>query len=227
MVMTQDSSLNENGLSTRHLFLVFLAGVAVCAVFFALGYLVGYNERTTRAASLSMTTEGVSTPATIPPTINAPLQSTNLGPSSPAVPPSTATSSPSGQASTSAPESQDSSSAPASEPARAAAPPKPSPAPAKSDPEPDAQPTPTPPSGLVNGGGFAVQVVASPSRQDAEKIVKILESRGYAVFLVTPEFAHAKDNLYRVQVGPFTRREQADKVRAKLAKAGFKPFVRH
>ena len=76
-------------------------------------------------------------------------------------------------------------------------------------------------------GGFTVQVVASPSRQDAEKIVKILESRGYAVYLITPEVAHAKDNLYRVQVGPFTRREQADKMRAKLAREGFKPFVRH
>jgi cell division septation protein DedD len=224
--MTEDSALNEKGLSTRHLFLVFLAGVAVCAVFFSLGFLVGYNEKTTRAASVSMTTEGVSTPATIPPTVNAPLQTTDLGPSSPAVPPPTANPSPSGQASASAPASQDSSRAPASEPAPAAAPPKPSPAPAKSNPEPAAPPTPPPPSGLLSGG-FAVQVVASPSRQDAEKIVKILESRGYAVFLVTPQFAHAKDNLYRVQVGPFTHREQADKMRAKLAKEGFKPFVRH
>ena len=72
-----------------------------------------------------------------------------------------------------------------------------------------------------------MQIAASRTRQDAEALVKILEGRGYPVFLVTPEYAHAKDNLYRVQVGPFTSRDDAEKVRAKLTREGFKPFVRH
>jgi DedD protein len=58
----------DRGLSGRQLVLMFLAGVAVCAVFFAAGFLVGYNERSSRAAS----TERVTPSAVIPPTVNAP-----------------------------------------------------------------------------------------------------------------------------------------------------------
>jgi cell division protein FtsN len=57
--------------------------------------------------------------------------------------------------------------------------------------------------------------------------VKVLKGRDYPVFMLTPEYAHANDNLYRVQVGPFKSKEDADKVRAKLTKEGFKPFVKH
>jgi cell division septation protein DedD len=77
------------------------------------------------------------------------------------------------------------------------------------------------------GEGVTLQVVALRSKQDAEALVDILKGRGYPVFLVTPEYAHADDNLFRVQVGPFKTREDAEKVRAKLAQEGFKPFIRH
>jgi len=77
------------------------------------------------------------------------------------------------------------------------------------------------------GVGFTVQVVASRTKQDAEALVKILEERGYPVFLVTPEYAHADDNLYRVQVGPFASKDDAEKVRTKLTQEGFKPFIKH
>jgi cell division septation protein DedD len=74
--------------------------------------------------------------------------------------------------------------------------------------------------------GITVQVTASRTRQDAEKMVEILKARGYPVFVVTPEYANVKDNLYRVQVGPFRSEEQAEKVRAKLVQEGLKPFIR-
>jgi DedD protein len=77
------------------------------------------------------------------------------------------------------------------------------------------------------GVGFTVQIAASRTKQDAEALVKILEGRGYPVFLVAPEYARANDNLYRVQVGPFASKEDAEKVRAKLTQEGFKPFIRH
>jgi cell division septation protein DedD len=70
-------------------------------------------------------------------------------------------------------------------------------------------------------------VAASRTKADAEALVKILKTRGYPVFLVAPEYTHANDNLFRVQVGPFTSREDAEKVRTKLTQEGFKPFVRH
>jgi cell division septation protein DedD len=94
------------------------------------------------------------------------------------------------------------------------------------EPEPGAAATPPAGAGEV-GVGFTVQIAASRTKQDAEALVKILEGRGYPVFLVTPEYAHASDNLFRVQVGPFTSREDAEKVRAKLTQEGFKPFIRH
>ena len=105
-------------------------------------------------------------------------------------------------------------------------------APAPSAVKPEEKPGPgasaTPPAGAGEVGvGFTVQVVASRTKQDAEALVTILAGRGYPVFLVTPEYAHANDNLYRVQVGPFTSKEEAEKVRGRLTQEGFKPFIRH
>jgi cell division septation protein DedD len=70
-------------------------------------------------------------------------------------------------------------------------------------------------------------VVALRTKQDAEHLVQILKEKGYPVFLVTPEYSRADDNLYRVQVGPFKNRDDAEKVRNRLTQDGFKPFIRH
>jgi len=75
--------------------------------------------------------------------------------------------------------------------------------------------------------GYTVQVAASRDKLDAEKLVKELKSRGFAVFVVRPEYSEARDKLYRVQVGPFATREEAQKVRERIAKEGFKPFIKH
>jgi cell division septation protein DedD len=72
-----------------------------------------------------------------------------------------------------------------------------------------------------------VQVAASRAKEDAEALVKILNARGYPVFVVAPEYAHANDNLFRVQVGPFKTHDDAEKVRKQLAAEGFNPFIRH
>jgi len=70
-------------------------------------------------------------------------------------------------------------------------------------------------------------VAAVRNKQDAEAVVNILKEKGYPVFLASPEFAHAADNLFRVLVGPFRTRADADKVHDKLSQEGFKPFIRH
>jgi cell division septation protein DedD len=77
------------------------------------------------------------------------------------------------------------------------------------------------------GEGITLQVVALRNKPDAEAVVNILKEKGYPVFLVTPEYARAEDNLFRVQVGPFKTREDADKVKTKLTQEGFKPFIKH
>jgi DedD protein len=75
--------------------------------------------------------------------------------------------------------------------------------------------------------GFTIQVAATHTKVDAQKLVNALKSRGYPVFLVTPEQANAGDSLFRVQVGPFPTRRDAENVRGRLSKEGFKPFIRH
>ena len=224
MVKNADSLRGDKGLSARHLVLVFLGGVALCGVFFSLGFLVGYNERSARMAPV---TERVATPATIPPTVNTPLEtapvrSSGAAPSTTSVPP------PLAPIEASAPASPPSEQKPVTAPGTAPPLTAPQPSPAKAEREPEPGATATPPAAVGEVGvGFTVQVVASRTKQDAEALVKILEGRGYPVFLVTPEYAHANDNLYRVQVGPFTSKDDAEKVRTKLTQEGFKPFIKH
>jgi cell division septation protein DedD len=224
MAMNADSIRDDKGLSARHLILVFLAGVAVCGVFFSLGFLVGYNERSARMVPV---TERVATPATIPPTVNTPLETTPVG-SSGAAPSTTSVPPPLAPIQASAPASPPSEQEPVTAPGTASpvAAPHPSPAKVEREPESGAAATPLSRAGEV-GVGFTVQIAASRTKQDAEALVKILEGRGYPVFLVAPEYAHANDNLYRVQVGPFTSRDDAEKVRTKLTREGFKPFIKH
>lgn len=214
---------DEKGLSARHLVLVFLAGVAVCAVFFSLGFLVGYNERSSKATPV---TERVTSPPLIPPTVNPPPNS--------AQPPekeaATATGSANGPAGL--PEQVSAEPVPESRPGAAPAiPPAAARSPELSVSKSDSPAGPGPaarqagPSVEV-GTGFTIQVAASRTKQDAEALVNILKTRGYPVFLVAPEYAHANDNLFRVQVGPFTSRDDAEQVRTKLAQEGFKAFIK-
>ena len=210
---------DEKGLSARYLVLVFLMGVAACAVFFSLGFLVGYNERSSRTAGM---TEQVTPSGVIPPTINPPLETVQPTRKE-AASAASASAGPAKPASSDVAKESKPSAKPATTPAAASASPatatKPGLTTAASAP-PQGSP------GVEVGSAFTVQVAASQNQQDAEKLVKELKSRGYAVFVVTPEFAHAKDNLFRVQVGPFATREEAQKVRDKIAKEGFKPFIR-
>src|SRR5215471_19672160 len=59
----------ETGLSTVSLVLLFLLGVVVCAVFFSLGFLVGYRER---SSSNTAEVERVTPTGDIPPALNPP-----------------------------------------------------------------------------------------------------------------------------------------------------------
>jgi len=212
---------DEKGLSARYLVLVFLMGVAACAVFFSLGFLVGYNERSSRTAGM---TEQVTPSGVIPPTVNPPLETVQPT-SKEAASAVSASAGPAEPTSSEVAKESKPSARPATAPAAASAPP-----PTAAKPGLTTAAAPAPPQGSPGvevGSAFTVQVAASQNQQDAEKLVKELKSRGYAVFVVTPEFVHAKDNLFRVQVGPFATREEAQKVRDKIAKEGFKPFIKH
>ena len=189
----------------RQLVLLFLAGVAVCAVFFALGFVVGYNERPSVYVAESERVAGSG--SVIPPVVNRPVENDQ--------PPPTSTSSPAGKASE--PQTERLSETERAEPSEA-----PPVSQKPSNPRSD--------SSEANSraeAGIVLQVVASSSQKDAENLVSTLKSRGYPAFLVTPQQAHASDNLFRVQVGPFATRQNAEKFRKKLSDEGFHPFFRH
>lgn len=190
----------ERSLSARQLVLMFLAGVAVCAVFFAAGFLVGYNERGSKETPV---TERVTPSGVIPPTVNPPLQ-TETPSAEPTEKP----------ASSSSPAVSEENIGPSTPP------------PAEKS---QAATTETHAGAHVEPPGkFAIQVAASSTREDAQKVVRMLKSRGYPAFLVPPVKADPNDKLYRVQVGPYPTREEAEQMKPKLEKEGFKqPFIKY
>ena len=210
----------ERSHSARYLVLIFLVLVAMCGVFFSAGFIVGRNERSLHATPPA---EVVSSPGVVPPTLNPPPDTAQVTPQDPTAGHATPNPGPEtevlppGGAGINPP-------VPGANPTDAMPHPDQPPAAARSVPN---SPSPTPAGPGEVGEGITLQVAAMRSKPDAEAVVNILKTGGYPVFLVTPEFAHADDNLYRVLVGPFKTREDADKVRKELAQKGFKPFIRH
>ena len=74
------------------------------------------------------------------------------------------------------------------------------------------------------GTGFAVQVAALREPDEAEAIVKRLAGKGYPAYVVTP--VKGEPAVYRVRVGKFKERREADTVAARLQKEEqFKPWI--
>jgi cell division septation protein DedD len=74
------------------------------------------------------------------------------------------------------------------------------------------------------GSGYAVQVAALNARSEADTIAKRLASKGYAVYVMTP--ASGTPQVFRVRVGKFGSRGEAETVAAKLEKEEqFKPWI--
>ena len=217
----------DRGFSAWHLVLIFLGAVAVCGVFFSLGFVVGYNQGSSKSSTVAENVENVTPGSNIPPTVNPPLD-TSSEPSKESITPEAAPPSPVAQ-----PKEIHSQPLPAAraEPTRNAVREsmrnpgvrlrverKPSgPKEARSE----------PPAANGRHARFAVQVIASKTKADAITLIRLLEARNYPVFLVSPKNAHAGDHLYRVQVGPYASRAQAEQARRKLEREGFKPFIVH
>ena len=214
----------EKGLSTSSLVLLFLLGVVVCAVFFSFGFLLGYRERSsTNAAEV----ERVTPTGDVPPAVNqAPAkedssarQDANPVSVGSTAPPPEAESDQKGRNVASSTKASAKEGGGVAAPAAAEAAP---PAPSHGSLEAQVS-APTRQAATWIG---ALQVAALQNRQDAEALVKVLKERGYPVFIVSPEDAHANDNLFRVRVGPFTSRDEEEKTRQELETEGFKPFVK-
>jgi cell division septation protein DedD len=75
-------------------------------------------------------------------------------------------------------------------------------------------------------GAISLQVAALKSSAEADRMAKTLRSKGYPVFIVNP----AKEDpskLIRVQIGPYTSEAEATKVKARLGTEGYTAISKH
>jgi cell division septation protein DedD len=112
-------------------------------------------------------------------------------------------------------------------PEKAAPTPKPFPEPVAAtsvkEPSAAAAPVPVPTTGTP-GDGYAVQVAAVNGRTDADAIAKRFSSKGYAAYVEQPP--HGTGTVYRVRIGTFKTKREAETIAAKLQKEEqIKPWV--
>jgi cell division septation protein DedD len=196
-----DDAFHEIQLSGKQLVFLFMATTAVSVAIFLLGVMVG---RSVRAESI-----------TVDPTVAAAAEQPPAAQSEPTALPSEA---PPAVAPADAPlsyhqrletekgpaEELKKKETPAPEPARAAAP----------DPQP---PVPSPAAQGARPGTWAVQVQALRDRNVAAQVVQRLRGKGYPAFVVAPT-AGAPTQLFRIQVGKYNDRTEAEQVEARLKK---------
>jgi len=114
----------------------------------------------------------------------------------------------------------------AAAPAAATTPPAAKPAPPAKDNTPSQPNDPTPAVGTAPpaGSGYAVQVAAVPARSEADAIAKRLASKGYSTYVQMP--SGGANGVFRVRVGTFKTRHEAETVAARLEKEEqIKPWV--
>ncbi len=200
-------------LSARDMALLFLGGVGLCAVFFSLGFLVGYKERVAlpswEVGSPSAALPG-SAQAAAP--LGEPKPDTKLktgsrnAPSGPGSMPLSFNESEAKQRAETrlqTPAGGNRNRSASSAKAKRAA------------------------SGLSPvRQAYAVQVAAVRYEKDAQRVVRSLKKKEYPAFIIEPQPSGRGSRFYRIQVGPYPSREEADVIKNMLAQEGFKPFVR-
>ena len=230
MASAQDDAFREIQLSGKQLVFIFMAVVVIGVSVFLMGVMVGRGvlaakgspgaEATTAANEAeppppppaSAGQGSSSTPSTAGEKLTYAERLGSEPPKEPLKPEAPAAEAPSPKSEAPAAESAP---APAAKPAEAAKPVPPPPAPAKSA----AVATPEP-----AGAGFAIQVAALKEPTDADAIVKRLAGKGYPAYVVSP--AKGTPAMYKVRVGKYKDRHEADTVAARLQKEEqFKPWI--
>jgi cell division septation protein DedD len=210
---TQDEGFHEIQLNGKQLVFLFMAATVVSVVIFLCGVLVGRGvraERGTVAENTAINSVAETTPQQPPP---APVPTPAGSDPRTAAPP---------------PAVDDLSYFNRLEKEKA---PQEQLKPAPEKPEPRAErpaPPPPPPKDPVRtasadassaepaGQGYAVQIAALNVRDDAEAIAKRLSSKGYTAYVLAPPTGSPL--IYRVRIGKFPSRREAESVAAKLKK---------
>jgi septal ring-binding cell division protein DamX len=241
-VAQQDEGFHEIQLNGKQLVFLFMAATVVSVVIFLCGVLVGRGVRAGQVASAESVADGTVVEAT-PQQPPAPPPPAPAGSDPTAAPPPPAPAddltyfnrlekknapveslkpAPERSAANNRPVQPVVSERPAAAPTPApvaVAPPPPPPAPSPA-PKPVAETNRAEPGGQ----GFAVQIAALNVRSEADAIAKRLSSKGYAVYVLSP--ADGTPSVYRVRVGKFPTRREAETMAARLQKEEqFKPWV--
>ena len=216
---TSDDTFREIQLNGKQLFFLFMAVVVVSVVIFLCGVLVGRGVRaevtpieasTTPAPAGPVTPPAASTPpAGTPRTANEDLSYPNrLSSGQPPVEKLRAPEPPPATRAAAAPPTRGRDAQPAvAAPTESAA--------VKAANSGTAEPS---------GGGFAIQVAALRQRAEADSVVRALTGKGYAAYVMTPE--SGAPAVFRVRVGKFKERREAESVAARLQKEEqFKPWI--
>lgn len=231
----QDDGFHEIQLNGKQLVFLFMAATVVSVVIFLCGVLVGRGVRAERGAVADLSVANETTPQPQPAASPA---TTPAGSD-----PTAAAAPPAGSDDLSyfdrlekpKPPAEDLKPAPqaapppttreaAPEPAKNVPAAKPAAAPKAAAPKAAPAPAETASAAEPVGQGFAVQIAALNVRSEAEAIARRLSSKGYAAYVLSP--ANGTPAVYRVRVGKFTTRREAESVASKLQKEEqFKPWV--
>jgi DedD protein len=231
----QDEGFHEIQLNGKQLVFLFMAATVVSVVIFLCGVLVGRGVRAERGALADADVSAI-TPATEVAEHSTPQQAEAATPAIPAGSDPTAAPPPAPVDDLSYFNRLEKATAPAEKltpapdknPAPSVSPP---PVAASRDTAPAAAAKPPDRAAVADTApadpasqGFAVQIAALNVRSEADAIAKRLSSKGYAAYVLSP--ATGTPSVYRVRVGKFPTRREAESIAARLQKEEqFKPWV--
>lgn len=230
----QDDGFHEIQLNGKQLVFLFMAATVVSVVIFLCGVLVGRGVRAERGTALTEAALSMAPPESAPasPAVSAPP--TESDPSSAVPPPPVDDLSYFNRLENQTPPAEELKPPPkVSSPAsteespvaevRTAAPVS-RPSKGADRPTPVAAPATGQATGANAGSAWTVQIAALTVRDDADAIAKRLSSKGYAAYVLEP--ASGAPTVYRVKVGKFPTKREAELMATKLQKEEqFKPWV--
>ena len=197
MSSPQDTEIT---LGTGKLLVLFFGLVAICAVFFALGYSLGRKSEpgiSLASAATSPQTSpssskpaGASSPQTSPMTFYKAVEQKEVSTDLTSPPPDAR-----------------------SESASATAPPASQNALAENTPDATTLPL----------SAYLVQVAAVSKQEDADALVDALKKKQYPAFVASTS---STDKLFHVQVGPFSDIKDAESMRTRLVSDGYNPILK-
>jgi septal ring-binding cell division protein DamX len=218
---TQDDGFHEIQLNGKQLVFLFMAATVVSVVIFLCGVLVGRGVRVERASTVADSSAASIEPAP-PPAAAAPVTPAGSDPTTAAPPPAVDDLSYFNRLEKHAPAVEEMKAPPASKSQPSAAPVAPVVAPA-----PTTSTTFTgssAPATSAGAEGYAIQVAAMLDHTDADAMARRLSSKGYSAFILA--LGETTPPRYRVRVGKFKTKREAEQVAARLQKEEqFKPWI--